>query len=94
MKENGYRHLERIEENFLRKIVKTTKGCPISNLYLEFGYWPARFELIKMRLLYLRYKIKQPGRSYIRKMLNLQFEKPSRGGTWCSDLQYVNLKIS
>ena len=83
MKENEYRQLERIEEEYLRKIVRTTKGCPLSNLYLEFGYLPARFEIIKMRLLYFKYILEQPEKSNIRKMLNLQFEKPS-SGDWAS----------
>ena len=97
MKENEYRQLERIEEEYLRKIVRTTKGCPLSNLYLEFGYLPARFEIIKMRLLYFKYILEQPEKSNIRKMLNLQFEKPSSGdwaSTCMSDLQYINLEIS
>ena len=97
IKENEYRQLERIEEEYLRKIVKTKKGCPISNLYLELGYLPARFEIIKMRLLYFKYILEQPEKSNIRKMLNLQFEKPS-SGDWASacmsDLEYINLKIS
>jgi hypothetical protein len=36
---------KRIEENYLRKILKTTKGCPITQLYLEVGHYPARFEI-------------------------------------------------
>ena len=38
-KENELRTLERIEEHFLRKIFKTTKACPISQLYLEEGHY-------------------------------------------------------
>ena len=37
------RQIERIEENFLRKLFKTSRGCPISQLYLESGHIPARF---------------------------------------------------
>ena len=39
--ERNLRNIERIEEIFLRKKLKTTKGCPISQLYLETGQWPA-----------------------------------------------------
>ena len=50
-----------------------------------------------MRLLYFKYILEQPEKSNIRKMLNLQFEKPS-SGDWAStcmrDLQYINLEIS
>ena len=97
MKETEYRQLERIEEEFMRKIFKTTKGCPITNLYLELGQIPARFEIIKMRLLYLRYILEQPEKSSIRKMLKLQLENPTKGdwaSTCLSDLQYINWNIT
>ena len=38
IKETEMRALERIEEYFLRRLFKTTKGCPISQLYLEAGH--------------------------------------------------------
>ena len=47
LKETEVRQLERIEEGFLRKMFKTTKGCPISQLYLELGHIPARYHLKK-----------------------------------------------
>ena len=37
LKERELREIERIEENFLRKVLKTTKGCPLVQLYLEMG---------------------------------------------------------
>ena len=54
LKESEIRILERIEECFLRKLFKTTKACPISKLYLEAGHQPARFEIMKRRLLFLK----------------------------------------
>ena len=43
VKENDYRQLERIEEDMIRKLFKTSRGCPIFQLYLESGHLPARF---------------------------------------------------
>ena len=97
LKENEYRQLERIEEDFLRKIIKSTKGCPVTNLYLEFGLMPAIFEIIKMRLLFLKYILEQPYESSIRKMFNLQIEKPVPGdwaGTCLRDLENMDLKMT
>ena len=97
LKENEYRQLERIEEDFLRKIIKSTKGCPVTNLYLEFGLMPARFEIIKMRLLFMKYILEQPYESSIRKMFNLQIEKPVPGdwaGTCLRDLENMDLKMT
>ena len=49
MKENEFRVLERIEENFLRRLFNTGKACPIYQLYLEAGHQPARFEIYRRR---------------------------------------------
>ena len=35
------RKIERIEEEYLRKVLKTSKGCPIVQMYLAVGQWPA-----------------------------------------------------
>ena len=97
LKETEYRQIERIEEEYMRKILKTTKGCPLTNLYLELGHIPARFEKIKMRLLYMKYMLEQPEDSTISKMLKLQFENPTPGewaSTCLNDLQYINLNVT
>ena len=97
LKETEYRQLERIEEEFMRKIFKTTKGCSITNLYLELGQMPARFEIIKMRMLYLKYILEQPVKSNISIMLNLQLENPTKGdwaSTCLSDFKYINWNIT
>ena len=90
LKETEIRQIERIEEEFLRKLLKTTKGCPIKSLYLEIGQTPARFEIMKMRLLFLKYILEQPEDSSIRQMLQLQIDFPTTGD-WASTCQ-ENLK--
>ena len=52
--ESQMRQIERIEENFLRQIFKTGRGCPIVQLYLEGGVVPARFEIQRYRLVNLK----------------------------------------
>ena len=97
LKENEIRQIERIEENFLRKLLNTTKGCPITSLYLEMGQTPARFEIMKMRLLYLKYILEQPETSNILKMLNLQLRKLSSGDwafTCIKNLEDLGIKIT
>ena len=64
--ENQLRSIERIEEGFLRKILKTTKGCPIVQLYLETGQWPARFAIQKSRLLFLKTILEEVEQSMVR----------------------------
>ena len=83
LKENELRQIERIEEGYLRQILKTTKGCPITQLYLEVGQIPARFEIQKMRLLFLKYILQQNDESILKKFLNLQFKQKTKGD-WAS----------
>ena len=92
------RQIERIEEAFLRKLFKTSKGCPISQLYLEAGHIPARFQIYKSRLLFLKYILQQDSESLINKFLKLQLKFPTKGD-WASrcleDIKYLemNMKI-
>ena len=83
LEESELRQIERIEEGYLRKIFKTTKGCPLSQLYLESGHIPARFEIQKMRLMYLKNILEQSESSLISKFFRLQQEEPSKGD-WVS----------
>ena len=95
LKEKELRHIERIEEEFMRKIFQTSRGCPITQLYLEYGQYPARFEIQKRRLLYLKYILEQPEDSLIKKFFILQLSKPTRGD-WASSCQedLKSLKIT
>jgi hypothetical protein len=83
LRENEIRQLERIEEEYLRKVLNTSKGCPIVQLYLAVGHHPARFEVQKMRLLYLKYVLQENNDSLINKFLKLQLEVPTKGD-WAS----------
>ena len=67
----------------MRKVLNTTKGCPIVSLYLALGHLPARFEIQKMRLLYLKYILTEKEDSLVRRFLNLQLEMPTKGD-WAS----------
>ena len=79
LKEAELRQIKRIEEGFLRKVLKTTMGCPITQLYLEMGVTPARFEIQKMRLLYLKNILEEREESSRNKFFFLQLELPTRG---------------
>jgi hypothetical protein len=88
------RHLERFEETYLRKVLNTTKGCPITQLYLAVGHTPARFEIQKMRLLYLKYILEEDDTSLLSKFFKLQLEFPTKGdwATTCmNDLKELNI---
>ena len=97
LKESEVRQLERIEEGFLRELLKTGRGCPITQLYLEVGLIPARYEIIKIRLLFLKYILDQNTNSKIFKFFELQLENSGRGDwtTMCMDnLRELKIKES
>ena len=91
------RHIERIEEGYLRQILKTTKGCPIVQMYLEVGLVPARFEIQRSRLLWLKTILEQNENSMLYKFFYLQKENPIRGdwfSTCISDMKIFKLDLS
>ena len=97
LKEGEIRQLERIEEQFLRELLKTSQGCPIVQLYLELGQIPARYEIIKIRLLFLKYILDQNPSSMIFKFFELQLESSGKGD-WTTmrleNLRYLNINLS
>ena len=80
------RQIERIEEGYLRQVLKTARGCPIVQMYLEVGLVPARFEVQRLRLLYLKNILEQNESSMTYKFLFLQIKSPTRGD-WFSTCQ-------
>ena len=81
----------------MRELLKTSQGCPIVQLYLEVGQIPARFEIIKIRLLFLKYILDQNPSSMIFKFFELQLESSGKGDwtTMClENLRYLNINLS
>ena len=86
-----------LKEGFMRKMFNTTKDCPITQLYLEFGQNPARFEIQKMLVLYMKYILEQTDESLLKKFFYLQLDKPTRGdwaSTCLKDLEELNISLS
>ena len=97
LKEKEIRILERIEEQYMRKLLKTTKSCPISQIYLELGQNPARFHIYKMRALFLKYILNESESSRISRFFKLQLENPVRGdwvSTCMKNLKILNINLS
>ena len=59
--------------------MRTTRGCPITQLYLESGEVPARFEIQKIGCLYLKNILSQDENNLLYKFFILQLESRSRG---------------
>ena len=88
IKENELRHLERIDENMLRQLFKTGKGCPIYQLYFESGQLPARFQIKRMKLVFYRYILTQDKNSLMFKYLLTQKMQPTKN-YWYWEVQGI-----
>ena len=91
------RQLERIEEGYLRTLFQTSTGCPTVQLYLETGHAPARFEVMKTKLLFLKCILEEDPSSLISKFFHLQLENPTKGD-WASscnkDLNTLKIEMT
>ena len=97
LKENELRAIERIEEGYMRKLVKTTAGCPIVQLYLELSQIPARFAIMRSRLLFLKDILNQKEDSRISLFVKLQLEQSTKGdwiSTCLNDFKLLNISES
>ena len=95
--EKQLRSIERIEEEYLRKVLKTTKGCPISQIYLETGQWPARFQIKKLRILFLKSILDENAESIVSQFFKLQLQHPTKGdwvSTCRSDLKEMEIELT
>ena len=86
--EKEYRQIERIEEDMIRRIFKTGRGCSIYQLYLESGQLPARFVIQKMKLIFFQYILKQKEDSLMFRFLMAQKYSPTKGD-WFSDVMKI-----
>ena len=79
LKERELRILERIEENFMRKLLQTRASCPIVQLYLELSQIPARFAIMKSRLFFLKSILNEKEESRIYQFVKLQLDEGKKG---------------
>ena len=67
----------------------------LTQLYLESGQYPARFEIMKSRLLFLKYILDENDESIIKIFVKLQLQQPTPGD-WVSicleNLTFLNVK--
>ena len=81
----------------MRQLLKTTKGCPISQMYRELGQIPARFDILKLRMFFLKEILNQEPSSMIYKVFYFQLEKPVKydwASTCAKDLKKLKINIS
>ena len=91
------RQIERIEEGYMRQLLKNSRGCSIAQIYLELGQVPVRFDIFKLKLFFLKYILNEDEGSLIYKLFYLQVQNPSKGD-WASSckesLQQLKIYLS
>ena len=95
--EKELRYIEKWDEDFMIELVNSLRSCPRIQLYLEFSVIPARFRIMKSRVMYF-HKIKNMSpNSLIFKFLEAQEKNPVSGdwtGTVKQNLHDLNIQYN
>ena len=86
--ERNLRMLEDLEEDCLRKVLKTGRNCSRSLLYLETGVIPARFQIKIMTLNFLQYILQQNTKSFMHRFFFAQCKNPTKND-WVSYIKRI-----
>ena len=86
MTENELRFVEKWEEDFLRDLLNTLRSCPRSQLYLECSVIPARFQIMKNRLMFFHNIKNMPPSTLIFQFVKVQ-ELNAVKGDWIESVQ-------
>lgn len=95
--ETEMRQIERLEESYLRQALGTIRTCPLTEIYLSLGQYPARYEILKRRLLFLKFILNQSESTILYNFFQCQANSPTINDwvTTCkSDLKHINLQLS
>ena len=71
--------LEKVDQNYLKKILKSHSKTPKEALYLETGLLPIRYVAMRRRLMYLHNILIKPENELIKKVYQAQETLPSKG---------------
>ena len=82
------REMEKMEESYLLQLYNTETGCPRSQLYLESGVYPLRFEVMKMKIMFLHYIVNEDSHSLISQFYTTQRNFPQKGD-WASQTDEI-----
>ena len=88
--------IEQIEEQQMRSLFSTVKGCPIHIMYLDGGLEPARFVIMKSMVMYLHYNLQQNYDCLLITMLKAPADSPSKDDwlSTLSTLSYLEINIT
>ena len=91
------RELEKIDEELLRQIIKTSPKVPLASIYLECSVTPLRYIVMKRRLNYLHHILTRKKSELISRVYYAQKRKPATDDwviTVQNDLKEVAIDLS
>ena len=97
LSETEIRQIERIEESYWRTILKTPRICPLSEIYFSIGKKPARFEIMKRQMLFLKNILEQDDKLKTKAFFMTQFQNRARGDielTMLKDIIILKINLS
>ena len=91
------RSLEQIDEKLLSRILESEANTSNAMKYMELGLYPIRFEIMKRKIIFLQYILKQDKESIMFKVFKATCENPIKNDfvEKCKKyLQQLNIKMS
>ena len=85
------RALERTDEILLSKVLGSDSNTSNTFKYLELGIYPLRFEIIKRKMVFLQYILKQEKESMLYKVFKATSENPSKNDFVKTCLKYLEV---
>ena len=89
--------LEELDEILIRRILETGKCTPKAMLYLEMGFTPIRFIIMKRRIMFLHEILHQEKGSLLFRFFQAQYNDPVRGDWWLTvrdDMENLGINLS
>ena len=91
LSDKDIRALERTDEILLSKVLDSDSNTSNTFKYLELGIHPIRFEIMKRKIIFLQYILKQEKESMKFKVLKATCENPSKNDFVKTCLKYLNM---
>ena len=89
--DKNIRELEKTDEILLSKIMECESNTSNTFKYLELGIIPVRFEIMKRKVLFLQYLVKQEKNSMIFQVLKATMDNPLKNDFVKSCEKYLNI---
>ena len=97
LSDKDIRALERTDEILLSKVLGSDSNTSNTFKYLELGIYPLRFEIIKRKMVFLQYILKQEKESMLYKVFKASSENRSKNDfvkTCLKCLEVLNIEMT